>query len=72
MDGRRAELQVTPAGRELLDRAQRRGELALSRLALDGEPARAGDLVAALADWIPALDAAAVRLRQVLERIEAS
>lgn len=63
-DGRRRELLLTPAGEALLGAAHERCAVALRGLA-----AQTGDerLIAQLARWLPALDAAAVTLRRQVD-----
>jgi DNA-binding MarR family transcriptional regulator len=61
-DRRRQVLELTAGGRRVLRDAERRCDEALDRLAAlpSDPPAR---LVSSLADWLPALDQAAVDLR---------
>jgi DNA-binding MarR family transcriptional regulator len=67
-DGRRADLVLTAAGRRVLRQAHARCERALGRLAeRDPRPSRSGRVLAGLDEWLPSLDEAAVRLRQVAE-----
>jgi DNA-binding MarR family transcriptional regulator len=67
-DGRRSELVLTGAGRRVLGRAHARCERALGRLTEhDRRASRSGRLLVGLDDWVPSLDEAAVRLRQVAE-----
>jgi DNA-binding MarR family transcriptional regulator len=67
-DRRRAELVLTAAGRRVLHRAHARAERALGRLAEhDPRASRSRRLLEGLDGWLPSLDEAAVRLRQVAE-----
>jgi DNA-binding MarR family transcriptional regulator len=61
-DGRRRTLTLTPSGRKVLDAAHRQCGRALRFLA-SRSPGET-DPFAALEDWLPALDEAAVRLRK--------
>jgi DNA-binding MarR family transcriptional regulator len=65
-DGRRIVLTLTPAGGAALARARRHCETALLNVATNvNSPTDAEGLVKSLDRWLPPLDEAAVRLREV-------